>query len=214
MSNNLNNDNDKEQSLSNEKTTNSKQRGYKIITFVVFLAICFSIIYITVDTVTGVKFTAEDDDIAKVVYSNTNNVADGTLIFLYNNGIIEKQQTLSEFKIENEIGIDISEQFLVNFFKAKGYELKNLKSDEIMFEKELEERVYEPNKYYLGIKDEYFAIYKADDKGELLLEEVLTDYKNIHVLDSRPEILEEVKKANKYYETKEELYDIVTAYTT
>ena len=206
MNDNLNN---------NEESSNKNkiQRGYKIISLIIFFAICFTITYVATDKINNSNAKNNSEPI-EAVYNNTKAIKDEMNILLSTNGVVEKEQTVSQFKEENNIGIDISEQFLVNFFQSKGYELKTLKSDEIVFEKEVQERVYESNKYYLGIEEEYFAIYKSDDKGKLKLEEVLNNYKDISVLSTRPEVIEEIKKLAKAYETKEEIYELVTSYTT
>ena len=96
----------------------------------------------------------QNDD--KTVYNNSNVLDDGIIVVLMNQGVVEKEQSISDFKKENSIVNDINEQFLVNFYEANGYNLESLEDDKVVFVKEGTTSVLQPNKYYLGEKDGYF----------------------------------------------------------
>ena len=101
----------------------------------------------------------QNDD--KTVYNNSNVLDDGIIVVLMNQGVVEKEQSISDFKKENSIVNDINEQFLVNFYEANGYNLESLEDSKLVFVKDGTTSVLLPNKYYLGEKDGYFAIYKT-----------------------------------------------------
>ena len=105
----------------------------------------------------------QNDD--KTVYNNSNVLDDGIIVVLMNQGVVEKEQSISDFKKENSIVNDINEQFLVNFYEANGYNLESLEDSKLVFVKDGTTSVLLPNKYYLGEKYGYFAIYKTDNSG-------------------------------------------------
>ena len=100
------------------------------------------------------------------------------ILVLMNEGIVEKEQSILEFKKENFISSDISQQFIVNFFEANGYNLEELQDEKAVFSKIGTINVLQPNKYYIGEKDGYFAIYKTDSEGNLTIENEDDVYKN------------------------------------
>ena len=73
--------------------------------------------------------------------------------------------------------------------------------------------VLQPNKYYLGEKDGYFAIYKTDDSGNLTIEEsedVYTNNRPISFLHG--DDLEAIKNFKYSYDTKEEAIEKLSAF--
>ena len=100
-----------------------------------------------------------------------------------NEGVIEKEQSILEFKKENSIVSDISQQFIVNFFEANGYNLEELEDEKVVFSKDGTTNVLQPNKYYIGEKDGYFAIYKTDSEGNLTIENEDDIYRNSRSID-------------------------------
>ena len=101
----------------------------------------------------------------KLLNKDNLNNHDGIIVVLMNQGVVEKEQSISDFKKENSIVNDINEQFLVNFYEANGYNLESLEDSKLVFVKDGTTSVLLPNKYYLGEKDGYFAIYKTDNSG-------------------------------------------------
>lgn len=193
-----------------EKKTN---RRIAIISLeiVVALVISFFGTYFITDRLTNPKYTQEDTE--KMVYNNTKALDEDMLLVLKNEGVIEKEMNLSQFKEENSISSDISQQFLVNFFESTGYSLESLEDDKAVFAKKLETNVLLPNKYYIGEKDGYFAIYKTDNNGNPSIENGEDIYKNSRNINFLPEEdLMEIKNFKYYYDTKEEAIEKLTAY--
>ena len=92
------------------------------------------------------------------------------IVVLMNQGVVEKEQSISEFKKENSISSEINQQFIVNFFEANGYNLEELQDERVVFSKDGTTNVLQPNKYYIGDKDGYIAIYKSDVNGIPVIE--------------------------------------------
>lgn len=70
-----------------------------------------------------------------------------------------------------EKGKNISEKTrntLEERYKKEDYKLEEASSTKIILVKEVDK--YSPNKYVLGIKGEYLAIYRTDSKGDMFIE--------------------------------------------
>ena len=127
--------------------------------------------------------------------------------------LLKKEQSISEFKKENFITSEISQQFIVNFFEANGYNLEELQDEKVVFNKDGTTNVLQPNKYYIGEKDGYFAIYKTDADGKLTIENEDDVYRNSRPISFlKGEDLDEIKKMKNYYDTKDEAIEKLTAY--
>ena len=153
----------------------------------------------------------QNDD--KTVYNNSNVLDDGIIVVLMNQGVVEKEQSISDFKKENSIVNDINEQFLVNFYEANGYNLESLEDSKLVFVKDGTTSVLLPNKYYLGEKDGYFAIYKTDNSGVPKIEsedDVYSNSRSISFL--KGEDLEAIKNFKYCYDTKDEAIEKLTAF--
>ena len=143
-----------------------------IISGIIVFAIvgCFFATYFITDRLTNPKYVNNNAEEEKTVYNNTKALDDNMILILMNEGIVEKEQSISEFKKENFITSEISQQFIVNFFEANGYNLEELQDEKVVFNKDGTTNVLQPNKYYIGEKDGYFAIYKTDADGKLTIE--------------------------------------------
>jgi len=165
------------------------------------------------DRLINPKYSQEKEDDEKTVYNNSKILSDDMMVVLMNEGVVEKEQSILEFKKENSIVSDINQQFVVNFYEANGYNLESLEDDKVVFVKEGTTSVLQPNKYYLGEKDGYFAIYKTDDSGNLTIEEsedVYTNNRPISFLHG--DDLEAIKNFKYSYDTKEEAIEKLSAF--
>lgn len=199
--------------LNSEKKYTNKKLLLLSAVIVLTLAVSFFGSYFITDRLTNPKYIEGNDEVNKTVYNNTKALDDNVILVLMNEGVVEKQQSIFEFKKENSIVTDINEQFIVNFFEANGYNLESLEDEKVVFIKDGATSVLEPNKYYIGEKDGYFAIYKTDDKGNLTIEsdeDIFKDNRNISFLKGKD--LEEIKNFKHYYDTKEEAIEKLTAY--
>ena len=186
-----------------------------IISGIIVFAIvgCFFATYFITDRLTNPKYVNNNAEEEKTVYNNTKALDDNMILILMNEGIVEKEQSISEFKKENFITSEISQQFIVNFFEANGYNLEELQDEKVVFNKDGTTNVLQPNKYYIGEKDGYFAIYKTDADGKLTIENEDDVYRNSRPISSlKGEDLDEIKKMKNYYDTKDEAIEKLTAY--
>lgn len=186
-----------------------------IISGIIVFAIvgCFFATYFITDRLTNPKYVKNNAEEEKTVYNNTKALDDNMILILMNEGIVEKEQSISEFKKENFITSEISQQFIVNFFEANGYNLEELQDEKVVFNKDGTTNVLQPNKYYIGEKDGYFAIYKTDADGKLTIENEDDVYRNSRPISFlKGEDLDEIKKMKNCYDTKDEAIEKLTAY--
>ena len=199
----------------NEKNKNEKlKKLYYIISVIVLLGICFSVSYLITDRLTNPKYdkTNIEKSEDKIVYSSKEKLSDDFTIEFIEGSQVIRELSLKEFKSENDIDVDVTEQFLLNYIETTGYKLEALEDDRMVFKKQ-DEKALLPNKYYLGEKDGYFAIYTTDDNGKAYIEndtDVFKDYKKI---DTIPISAEEDIKSLKYcYDSKEEALERLAGY--
>ena len=186
-----------------------------IISGIIVFAIvgCFFATYFITDRLTNPKYVKNNNEEEQTVYNNTKALDDNMMLILMNEGVIEKEQSISEFKKENFISSEISQQFIVNFFEANGYSLEELQDEKVVFNKDGTTNVLQPNKYYIGEKDGYFAIYKSDAEGKLTIENEEDVYRNSRPINFlKGEDLDEIKNLKNCYDTKDEAIEKLTAY--
>ena len=179
---------------------------------VLALIICFFGSYLLSGKLLN-KENLSNQNYDKTVYNNSNVLDDEVKVVLMNQGIVEKEQSVSDFKKENSIVNDINQQFIVNFFEANGYNLESLEDSKLVFVKDGTTSVLLPNKYYLGEKDGYFAIYKPDDSGTPKIEDKEDIYSNNRSINFlKGEDLEAIKNFKYCYDTKDEAVEKLTAF--
>ena len=211
MRNKFKNINEKE--INNENKYTNKKLAITSGIIVTALVISFFGSYFITNRLTNPKYVSDTTEKEKTVYNNTKALDDDMIVVLMNQGVVEKEQSISEFKKENSISSEINQQFIVNFFEANGYNLEELQDERVVFSKDGTTNVLQPNKYYIGEKDGYFAIYKTDSEGNLTIEnedDVYRDSRYINFLQG--EDLEDIKNLKHCYDTKDEAIEKLTAY--
>lgn len=209
----------KEFRSSNEKEVNRvnkyTNKKLSIISGIIVFALIVSFLgsYFITDRLTNPKYKQDGTNQDKAVYNNTKALDDDMIVILMNEGVVEKEQSILDFKKENSISSEISQQFIVNFFEANGYNLEELQDEKVVFNKDGITNVLEPNKYYIGEKDGYFAIYKTDSEGKLKIENEDDVYRNSRSISFlKGEELEDIKNFKHSYDTKDEAIEQLTAY--
>ena len=211
MRNKFKNINEKE--INNENKYTNKKLAITSGIIVTALVISFFGSYFITNRLTNPKYVSDTTDKEKTVYNNTKALDDDMIVVLMNQGVVEKEQSISEFKKENSISSEINQQFIVNFFEANGYNLEELQDERVVFSKDGTTNVLQPNKYYIGEKDGYFAIYKTDNEGNLTIENENDVYRNSRSIDFlQGEDLEDIKNLKHCYDTKDEAIEKLTAY--
>ncbi len=211
MDNKFENNNEKE--INNENRYKNKKIAIISGMIITALIICFFGTYLVADKLINPKYANETKEEDKAVYNNTKALDDDMILVLTNQGVIEKEQSISDFKKENSIVTDINQQFIVNFFEANGYNLEELQDKKVVFSKDGTINVLKPNKYYIGEKEGYFAIYKTDSEGKLTIENEDDVYRNnrtVNFLQGKD--LEDIKNLKHCYDTKDEAVEKLTAY--
>ena len=211
MRNKFKNINEKE--INNENNYTNKKLAITSGIIVTALVISFFGSYFITNRLTNPKYVSDTTEKEKTVYNNTKALDDDMIVVLMNQGVVEKEQSISEFKKENSISSEINQQFIVNFFEANGYNLEELQDERVVFSKDGTTNVLQPNKYYIGEKDGYFAIYKTDNEGNLTIENENDVYRNSRSIDFlQGEDLEDIKNLKHCYDTKDEAIEKLTAY--
>ena len=208
MNNNFQEYNEKEYN-NVEKNEKKKRIRNKVTLFIVLLIVCFFSTYFIVDRLTNSKNKDVNDNQSKTTVYNTNSLSDDMKIILKVDGIVETSETLKEFKLDNNID-NVNEQFLVDYYASKGYSVESLSEKKVVLNKD-EEVILEPNKYYLGEKDGYFAIYKSDENGKVFIEGDV--YRSSKMVNTIPKDDQEAIKSFKFgYDTKDEAKEILSGY--
>ena len=125
MRNKFKNINEKE--INNENKYTNKKLAITSGIIVTALVISFFGSYFITNRLTNPKYVSDTTEKEKTVYNNTKALDDDMIVVLMNQGVVEKEQSISEFKKENSISSEINQQFIVNFFEANGYNLENYK---------------------------------------------------------------------------------------
>ena len=185
-----------------------------ILSFIVLLTLLFAGTYFVTDKIlsAGNSNNSIEDNGDKPVYNNTKALSNDVKILLMNEEVVEKQLNIGEFKKENDLAVDVSEAFIINYYQNNGYELDTVDSEKVVFKKKNESVVLEPNKYYVGEKDGFFAIFKSDSKGKLTLEK--KEEFPTSILNNHPKDLEEIKNFKYGFDTLEEAEMQISQYTS
>lgn len=109
----------------------------------------------------------------------------------------EKLKDISDLKEKTKEEIESK-------FNKDGYSIENFDSDKAVLIREIDK--YSPNKYVLGIKGEYLAIYKTDKFGNMFIENEETDITKRKIDHLKEQDIQLLTKGDKYFqcETKEE----------
>ncbi len=134
---------------------------------------------------------------------NNQKLTDNSKVSLFSKGKIEKEYTLDEIKEKLNIKDDLSESKLIELLEKKGYCFDSTINNELMFKKK--ENVIEPDKYYIGEKDGFLAIYKSDNNGKLSIEKDSDVYRDFKSVSSLCDIdKEKIENFELMYSSKEE----------
>ena len=158
-----------------------------LISMIILLALIFSISYYF----TGRYFKNKNADST----NNTTEVSqtkgqsgldDSTKIYLFAGEKKEKESTIAELKKELNIDGDLTQAQLSKALNQKGYALELASNGELTYKRDASKAV-KPNKYYIGEKDGYLAIYKTDNTGTLTIENKEDVYSDGKKFDSLTE---------------------------
>ena len=179
----------------------NKKRMFVVMT--VLLAIIFSLTYYFCDKYIT-KPIVEKENATVVNNDSSNDLSDETKVCLYSGDVKEDELSLGDLKKQLNIGDDLTETELSKALKDKGYVLVLTSEKELTFKRDPSQTV-KPNKYYIGEKDGYLAIYKTDENGTLLIENSDDVYNDRKTIDSLTQAdITKIKNFKYEYDTKEE----------
>lgn len=92
------------------------------------------------------------------------------------------------------------------------FTLESFKNSELIFVREYDR--YAPNKYVLGIKGDYLAIYKTDSDGNMYLENETLDITKRKIDNLKPQDIKMLTNGDKYFEcdTRDQAESILEDY--
>ncbi|MFT8350813.1 hypothetical protein [Clostridium saccharoperbutylacetonicum] len=154
------------------------------IWMVIILALIFSITYYFSNKYITNKNT-QNNSVRASETDKSQELSDNLKICLVSGEKKEKVLTLAELKKELNLDSNLTEAELSKELKNKGYVLEVQENGEMTYKKDNSKSV-KPNKYYIGEKDGYLAIYKTNENGTLLIEnsnDVYTNSKKIESLN-------------------------------
>lgn len=192
----------------NTNDTEVKRKKYKDILF----ALVILLILFTASFWISMKFlnSTDNDDRAVINSLNSKYLNNNAMITLKTGENIDKSETLEKIKLELGLSGDVTKEVLVLNLEEKGYKLYNTENDNYIFVRNKEEAL-EANKYYIGEKDGYVAIYKTNAQGKLLLEKDEDVFVNRKTVEQLTE--QDRKKLKDYllvYDSKLEALEVVS----
>jgi len=151
-----------------------------IILSSLFLVLVFAGTYVGVSKYIHNKYKVEQEQIKEeqLLNEKDKSLKDSITLIFKNNDKVEKSMKLKDYKSENSITGDINREELLNKLENKNYSLEKEGEEQMVFSRSTVKKLT-PNSYYLGEKDGYFAIYKADSTGKPTIEDESKDvFKN------------------------------------
>lgn len=152
----------------------------------------------------------EKDPTTQGVNAGKQYLTEEAMVILQKNGAMVSEKTLDEAKREYGLNGKITVDELTKKLAEFGYEYEYItdNNDKIYY---TAGKTHEANKYYIGESDGYVAIYKANDKGVLSIENPETDvFKDKGKIETLPKnIQEQVKNSERAFDSKEDaLYEV------
>ena len=179
----------------------NKRKLFIFIT--ISLALIFTLTYCIAD-IYMMKKKAEKENTAVATQNTEKNIADDMKICLMSGDNIDEELSLKDLREKYNLDSALTINKICSALKEIGYELEDAGESELTFKREASKSV-NPNKYYIGEKEGYLAIYKSDDNGNLFIEkdsDVYRDHKKVEMLPEDDKI--KISSFELEYDTKED----------
>lgn len=115
---------------------------------------------------------------------------------------------------EQEAGtlVGRTKEELNNIYASSGYQVSAMSDDEVVLIRQVDK--YEPDKYVLGIKNGYIAIFKTDREGNMFIQDEKKDITDIRTDKLKEEDINLLTKGDKYFQcnTREDAQAILEDY--
>lgn len=179
----------------------NKRKLFVFIT--ISLALIFTLTYCIAD-IYMMKKKAEKENTAVATQNTEKNIADDMKICLMSGDNTDEELSLKDLREKYNLDSALTINKICSALKEIGYELEDAGESELTFKREASKSV-NPNKYYIGEKEGYLAIYKSDDNGNLFIEkdsDVYRDHKKVEMLPEDDKI--KISSFELEYDTKED----------
>lgn len=179
----------------------NKRKLFIFIT--ISLALIFTLTYCIADMYM-MKKKAEKENTAVATQNTEKNIADDMKICLMSGDNTDEELSLKDLREKYNLDSALTINKLCSALKEIGYELEDAGESELTFKREASKSV-NPNKYYIGEKEGYLAIYKSDDNGNLFIEkdsDVYKDHKKVEMLPEDDKT--KISNFDLEYDTKED----------
>lgn len=197
----------------------NKKKILLIFSTVGFAIIIFFISY----NVTLRYYNENNNDISREVEqsvnsSNANEVNENAQIILKtktkdNKTLVEKSLTFEDLK--KIIGKDkIQREDIESYYSKLNYTIEFLNEKTIVLIRDITNITLNPNKYYLGEKEGFIALFKTDEKGNPKIEDDKNDISTKKVTDLSDIDKNKIIHFQKEYNTKEEAEEDLSQYTS
>ncbi|ACD51052.1 hypothetical protein FDB55_07975 [Clostridium botulinum] len=177
---------------------------------ILMLAILFSLTYYLVDRSVNNKNLLQTSQEKINTDIEVNKLEDSVKVSLFAGDKKESDMTVAQIKQQLNIDGDLTKDELIKILKNSGYALDITSNNQIMFKKDSSSNL-EPNKYYIGEKDGYLAIYETDVNGNASVknnEDIFLDNKPVQNL--REVDKSKIKNFELKYDTKDEAEESVS----
>ena len=90
--------------------------------------------------------------------------------------VIVNENSEGEFLEKNRIKLELSDinKIFTDMYPLGGYEIIDFNDKSIIL-KEVDDKKFDPNMYYIGEKDGYITVFKSDEDGNLFIEDESLD---------------------------------------
>lgn len=178
---------------------------------VVFATVYIGSYYYKINTIENAK-----DKTTDVMMKDTKEFNDAAIIYFTRKNINNQDEvyykvTVGEFKKKLNVK-ELSKEELIKVLEKEGYKKTEAKDGNLAFTKENGTGL-EPNKYYIGDKDGYIAIFKTDENGNAFIEKQ-SDISNRRTKYFPAPDIELIEGFELKFNTRQECEEIIINYTT
>ena len=197
-----------------ENKNNKKKIGIAISAITV-LVICFCISYFVTDYMRNQEKARikEEQEEEKTVYNQLSKVVkDSATVILKTEDKIDTEEQMSALKERLNLTGDVTKEMLSEVLGKQGYKIDEMSDMKYIFKRSEEDsNNVEPNKFFIGEKDGFLAVYKSDESGKLAItseKDVFRDKKRLKDLPEREQ--NKIKNFEFMYDTREKAIEDIT----
>lgn len=181
-----------------------KNKGKLFIVTTISLALIFTLTYCIADRYMMNKKNAEMENTTIATQNTEKAVDDNMKISLISGTDSDEELSLKELKEKFNLDSDLTINKLCAELKKIGYNLDYADESDLKFKKD-DSKTVDPDKYYIGEKEGFLAIYKSDSNGKLFIENDSDVYRENKSVEMLPE--DDVNKISNFklkYDSKED----------